>query len=236
MTLDGLSESGLHPLTREAHFHIVLLGLRILRYSSNLDSPILWRFKDRLLTASLVWFSAGLKWSFGGNRLQIKAEYFLLGDLQAALEKVAHIGRDTISSRKSLQSKQDLLSILLASEQTRLIVWLYPLDSDKRAAQHAVHYPKLPTDFLVSTGLKTAWNENPAIAVQLAHRFPSPQLSGALRFYLLSFPEKVLGNCDALEMLMGPSLPPDVTFQLKVTLTFSPEHTNGCSICYTGRV
>jgi len=78
--------------------------------------------------------------------LQIKAEYFLLGDLQAALEKVAHIGHETIGSRKSLQSKQDLLSILLANEQTRLIVWLYPLDSDKRSSLHAVNYPKLPTD------------------------------------------------------------------------------------------
>lgn len=61
MTLDALSERGLHPLTREAHFHIVLLGLRVLRYSSNLDSHILWRFKDRLLTASLAWFAHGLK-------------------------------------------------------------------------------------------------------------------------------------------------------------------------------
>jgi hypothetical protein len=94
------------------------------------------------------------RWSYGGNRLQIKAEYFLLGDLQAALEKVAHIGRDTMGSRKSLQSKQDLLAILLASEQTRLIVWLYPLDSDKRTAQHAVNYPKLPTDVSVLDG----WN------------------------------------------------------------------------------
>ncbi len=90
------------------------------------------------------------RWSFGGNRLQIKAEYFLLGDLQAALEKVAHIGRDTTGSRKSLQSKQDLLAILLASEQTRVIVWLYPLDADKRTAQHAVNYPKLPADVLLS--------------------------------------------------------------------------------------
>jgi phosphatidylinositol 4-kinase A len=89
------------------------------------------------------------RWSYGGNRLQIKAEYFLLGDLQAALEKVAHIGRDTAGSRKSLQAKQDLLSILLASEQTRLIVWLYPLDSDKRTAEHAVNYPKLPADVIV---------------------------------------------------------------------------------------
>ena len=73
---------------------------------------------------------------------------------------------------------------------------------------------------MLSTGLKTAWNENPAIAVQLAHRFPSIALSGALRFYLLSFPEKIIGDCDALEMLLGPSLPHDVTFQLKVCLWF----------------
>jgi phosphatidylinositol 4-kinase len=106
------------------------------------------------------------RWSYGGNRLQIKAEYFLLGDLQAALEKVAHIGRDTSGSRKSLQSKQDLLSILLASEQTRLIVWLYPLDADKRTAQHAVNYPKLPADVIVPLMVKNVLLMVPIVSCQ----------------------------------------------------------------------
>jgi phosphatidylinositol 4-kinase len=57
ITLEALLDTKSHPLAREAHFHIILLGLRILRFSTNLDPPLLWRFKDRLLSAALVWFS-----------------------------------------------------------------------------------------------------------------------------------------------------------------------------------
>jgi phosphatidylinositol 4-kinase len=58
ITLDTLMESKAHPLGREAHFQIILLGLRILRFSTGLDSSILWRFKDRILSAGLAWFAS----------------------------------------------------------------------------------------------------------------------------------------------------------------------------------
>jgi phosphatidylinositol 4-kinase len=56
LTLDALSRGVGHPLAREAYFHVILLGLRILRFSTNMDMPVLWRFKDRLLSAALAWF------------------------------------------------------------------------------------------------------------------------------------------------------------------------------------
>jgi phosphatidylinositol 4-kinase len=218
ITLDALSVKQCHALTREAHFHIILLALRILRYSSNLDAHLLWRFKDRILSAALAWFSFAPQWSFGGNRLQIKAETHLLGDLQTALEKVAHIGSESFGSRRSLKPKQDLLSMLLASEQTRLMVWLFPLDYERKHHFTSSHHSKPPTDFALTSGLKTAWAENPEVAVQLARRFQSPALANSLRFLLLSFPEKVLNDPDALELLLGQFLPTDVSFQLKYLL------------------
>jgi phosphatidylinositol 4-kinase A len=57
ITLTALERTQAHPLAREAHFHIILLGLRILRYSGDLDRAVLWRFKDRLLSAALAWFA-----------------------------------------------------------------------------------------------------------------------------------------------------------------------------------
>jgi len=69
--------------------------------------------------------------------------------------------------------------------------------------------------------LKTAWAENPAIAVHLAQRFNSPNVTFELRWFLLNFPEKVLDEPDALEMLLGSSLPNDVSFQLKVLLVLN---------------
>jgi phosphatidylinositol 4-kinase A len=145
ITLDALLSTRCHPLAREAHFHIVLLGLRILRYGSNLDAPLLWRFKDRLLSAALAWFSSPPNWSYGGNRLQIKAETHLLKDVQMMLERTANIGQSPHGSRKSLLPKQELLNLLLGHEQTRLLVWLFPLDYEKKTHFYS-HHSRTPSD------------------------------------------------------------------------------------------
>jgi len=63
--------------------------------------------------------------------------------------------------------------------------------------------------------------ENPSLAVHLAQRFNSSNVTSELRWLLLNFPEKVLDEPDALEMLLGSSLPNDVSFQLKVHLVFN---------------
>jgi len=60
--------------------------------------------------------------------------------------------------------------------------------------------------------------ENPSLAVHLAQHFNSTIVTSELRWLLLNFPEKVLDEPDALEMLLGSSLPNDVSFQLKVLL------------------
>jgi phosphatidylinositol 4-kinase len=57
ITLDAMSVGCSQPLAREAYFHIILLGLKIVRFSTTLSSPIKWRFMDRLLTAALAWFA-----------------------------------------------------------------------------------------------------------------------------------------------------------------------------------
>lgn len=72
------------------------------------------------------------RWSFGGNRLQIKAETHVLADIQAYLEVVSKAGDVSEGSLKSLKGKQDLLSLLISNEQTRLMVWLFPLDYGKK--------------------------------------------------------------------------------------------------------
>jgi phosphatidylinositol 4-kinase len=218
VTLIALRNEGGHPLAREAHFYIIYLGLRILRFSGNLEPAVLWRFKDRLLTAALSWFSFQPKWSFGGNRLQIKAETHILSDVYSALDRVKHIGLNQSGTRKSLQPKQDLLSLLIANEQTRLTVWLFPLENEKKHHLISVHQSKAPTDAFLATCLKTAWAENPALAVQLSLRFQSTVVTNALRFLLLSFPEKVLNNYEAAEILLGQAYPIDVTYQLKYLL------------------
>jgi phosphatidylinositol 4-kinase len=68
----------------------------------------------------------------------------------------------------------------------------------------------------MSALLKIAWMESPALAIQLVRRFQSPRIAEDVRWLLLNFPEKAIGESDALELLLGSGLPADVSFQLKV--------------------
>jgi len=72
-----------------------------------------------------------IRWSFGGNRLQVKAEVQLLADVALAFQQVGAVG-SKLPSLRPLTGKQDLLQALLSSEQTRLLVWLYPVDNGNR--------------------------------------------------------------------------------------------------------
>jgi phosphatidylinositol 4-kinase len=57
ITLEAMGSGCRQPLAREAYFHIILLGLRIVRHSTTLSSAIKWRLKDRVLTVALAWFA-----------------------------------------------------------------------------------------------------------------------------------------------------------------------------------
>ncbi|KAL6709717.1 Phosphatidylinositol 4-kinase stt4 [Coniothyrium glycines] len=221
ITLDAMSLGCSQPLAREAYFHIVLLGLRIARHSTTLTSIIKWRLIDRILTAALAWFAKAPQWSFGGNRLQIKAETHVLADVQAQLEVIANTTAAADIAAK-LKAKQDLLSLLIANEQMRLMVWLFPLDNGKKhhftSSNNKHNFPETA----VTAYLRTAWAENPAIAVHLPKRFQSPRLATELRFQILNFPHRVLEEPDALEILLGNQLPSDVSFQLKYLLYWTP--------------
>jgi phosphatidylinositol 4-kinase A len=127
ITLEALKRSTSHPLAREIRFQIVLFGLKVLRHSTTLDSAAKCFLKDQILSAALSWFSFAPRWSFGGNRLQLKAEIRLLADVSVALQNTAKTGQKPTVFTKTLQAKESLLQILLESEQTRLNVWLYPL-------------------------------------------------------------------------------------------------------------
>ncbi|EDU45476.1 TEL1 Phosphatidylinositol kinase and protein kinase of the PI-3 kinase family [Pyrenophora tritici-repentis] len=221
ITLDAMSVGCSQPLARESYFHIILLGLRIARHCTTISATIRWRLSDRILTAALAWFAKAPQWSFGGNRLQIKAETHILADVQAQLDI---IGKSTtaVDISAKLKARQDLLSLLVGNEQTRLMVWLFPLDYGKKHHFTSGRYNNTLPDAAVTAHLKTAWAENPAIAVHLIKRFQSQRLNSEVRWQVLNFPHKVLDEPDALEILLGNSLPADVSFQLKYLLYWAP--------------
>ena len=212
-TLAGFHYSWGHPLTREIHFHAVLFGLRILRYNTCLTRTSTWRLRDQTFSAALRWFKQPPAWSFGGNRLQMKAEVTIMASVLSAIQTPS---TSVTVNRRSLQQKQDLLVILLQSEINRLSVWLFPLGSDH--GDRPAHDPGVVTKLL-----KSAWIEDPGVVIQLVTRFSSFEtIRNDVRFLLLNFPEKALQEPDAVDLLLGDTLPSDISFQLKYLLYWAP--------------
>ncbi|KAL2783900.1 hypothetical protein BJX66DRAFT_317608 [Aspergillus keveii] len=218
-TTVGLLFASNHPLARELHFRIVSFCLRVLRHCTSLDNVTLWRLKHQILSAALSWFNEAPRWSFGGNRLQLKAEDKILSDVIAALAKVPHVGCNTRWPYTSLQAKQDLLQVLLENERSRLKVWLFPLEPDRK---HSASQSPLSKHLTEENMLRIAWAESPGLAIQLSTRFSSGKLSNDVRKLLLSFPEKAINEPSSLEILFGSALPADVSSQLKYLLYWAP--------------
>lgn len=136
-TLDRVTTSTTHPMAREIRFQIVLFGLRVLKTSTTMAAVSQMRLKDKILSAALSWFSAPPRWSFGSNMLQLKTEIRLLSDVMAALKATSMIGANAAPGIRSLQPKEQLLLLLLESEQAKLLVWAYPL-AEPTKSQFAV--------------------------------------------------------------------------------------------------
>jgi phosphatidylinositol 4-kinase len=220
-TVVGLTKTGCHPLAREIHFRIVLLGLNVLKHLSPYNSGASWKIKDQILSAGLSWFKHPPRWSFGGNRLQIKAEDRILNEVTATLRSVAGIAATTQGSYKSLQPKQDLLQVLVENERSRLRVWLFPLEPERKHHMPVIGGGKTNAEGPVSL-LRLAWAESAGLAIQMATRFPSPKMQDDVRLLILNFPEKAIEEPSALEIMFDNSLPEDVNSQLKYLLYWAP--------------
>lgn len=214
-TLDALSHSTGHPLAREIRFQIILFALHILKYSTSLSGPAQWCMRDKVLTAALSWFAFFPKWTFGGNRLQLKAETRLLSDVLAGLRNIPLSGKGSGDRLKSLQAKEELLTILLESEHARLAVWLDPLGQASSQLRE-------PADTDILRLVRTAWEISPSLAVHLTARFRSAKVHKEVRVLLLNFPEKAIEEPDALPILLDNALQNDVSFQLKYLLYWAP--------------
>lgn len=209
-TLKGFLRLGGHPLLRETHFQVCVFALRLLRFSTCFSKLSFWAFKDRVLSVGLQWFKLPPAWSFGGNRLQMKAEIEIMRGMQALLQQTRQVGTST-ESRKDNTQKLQLLELLLDNEIVRLNVWLFPLKQES-------HHTHSQSHAQVAGFARVAWAEDAGLAIQLVTRFASESLHRDVRFLLLNFPDKAIREAPALQLLLGEKLPNDVSFQLKYLL------------------
>lgn len=221
LTLDALKDSTAHPMARELRFQIVLFGLKVLRSSTAIGATGQWRLKEKILSAGLSWFRYSPRWSYGSNVLQLKTEVRLIADVLAALKLVAFIGAHSVGNVKSLQAKEQLLQVLLENEQARLTVWVNPTHA------HGVNnsippVPKPVTESALIPLVRTAWFQDPSLAIELATRFPFPRLHSNIRHLILTMPERAVSEPEAIPLLIGGHLPDDVSTQLRYFLYWEP--------------
>ncbi|GAB0136479.1 hypothetical protein EsDP_00004779 [Epichloe bromicola] len=221
LTLTALKDGHSHPMARELRFQVVLLGLKVLRSSTTIGATAQWRFKEKILSAGLGWFRNAPKWSFGSNILQLKTEFKLIADVLAAMKMVSFIGAHTVGNVKPLQAKEQLLQLLLEHEQSRLAVWISPM-SQHGLQLSAQNTSKASVENALLPLVKTAWQQDPSIAIELTTRFQFPRLHREVRQLLLSFPDEAIAEPEALPLMFGGHLPDDVNSQLKYLLVWEP--------------
>ena len=112
--------------------------------------------------------------------------------------------------------------LLITNEQTRLMVWLFPLDHRKRHYFTAGPNGKAPSDESISFLLDAAWAEKPAVAIHLASRFHSNRLHEQIRALVLGSPYLSLEEPEALRLMLGSELPGDVATQLRYLMVWAP--------------
>lgn len=222
ITLRSLHEAPNHPLSRELHFHVVLLALRVLRFSTTLERNSRARFRDQILSAGLTWFSNPARWSFGGSRVQVKAELQLLTEVMNALSIVKDFSALSVYTAPVLKQKQELLELLISSEQIRLGVWLFPLEPHAKQLPSASQKRNPSEESLIAL-LQTAWNEDPSLAINVSMRFQAyHRLQQHLRKLILDDPRKCLDEPEALRVMFGEALPNDVSSQLRFLVYWAP--------------
>lgn len=129
-------------MARELRLRIILFSLKVLRMSTAVRALTQWRLKDKILSAGLSWFRFAPKWSFGSNLLQLKTEVRLIGDVMNALKSVSYVGAQAVGNFKVLVQKETLFQVLLESEQTRLNVWVHPLNESHQRPHLTMHHSK----------------------------------------------------------------------------------------------
>ncbi|KAI2640683.1 hypothetical protein GGS26DRAFT_172568 [Hypomontagnella submonticulosa] len=222
LTLDALKNSISHPMARELRLRIILFSLKVLRMSTAVRALTQWRLKDKILSAGLSWFRFAPKWSFGSNLLQLKTEVRLIGDVMNALKSVSYVGAQAVGNFKVLVQKETLFQVLLESEQTRLNVWVHPLNESHQRPHLTMHHSKTALETTLKPLVRVAWNEDPSLAIELVSRFSIPAVHNEVRWLLLNFPAKAISEPEALPILLGGELPPDVRMPLKFLLFWAP--------------
>lgn len=215
-TRDRLST---HVLSRALRIELALFALRVLN-ASHTDALVEYRLRLGVMRIGLDWFADRADWTFGGSIKRARHEIALLRELQGALRMAtlrAHalttsftIGHPSAVVRSSqlvaagvslghavgqVSDALQLLGTFVASEISRLGVWLHPVPESGVADVRA---PKVSPALV-----NLAWRADPRLALQLVERNHGRgfELRQALVALITAEPNRAVTCADALPLL-----------------------------------
>ncbi|GEM09474.1 phosphatidylinositol 4-kinase [Rhodotorula toruloides] len=236
-TLQAHERWSRHPLSRELRLTLLSFGFTLVG-GSRLESIAEYNLRAKLYDAAFAWFEVRPTWSFGNNRIQIKADLQAIDNLLQAVQADSPTydvvsssfedgrptavlpGRALVSSAKEDQRlRQQLLKALLSDEAERLRLWLNPLLDSKRGAVPGGETPGVEE---LRKLARFAWPRWPEVVVFLHDRFTLPPVLEEVVRLIRSDPLAVQDCPDALPFFVGESLSLESRSKFRHLLYWAP--------------
>ncbi|CAG7846286.1 Phosphatidylinositol 4-kinase stt4 Short=PI4-kinase; Short=PtdIns-4-kinase [Serendipita indica DSM 11827] len=223
-----------NAMAREGRFSFLIFGFEALK-SSKMDLYSEIRLRDGLYDTAFSWFATRPQWTFGASRVQLDADIKVLNEFMESLQSDIVRGSTIVTSydgRRSAEGKFGsdyltrlkthnlLLRLLVENEIYRLTVWGNPSNEPKRGMDHLSSVERGISEATWVKVVQTAWEVNPAVAVQMAERFKPAQ--GEVTRLIKAHPERVLHVPEALQYLLGNRLDHNVRKSLKILHLWDP--------------
>ncbi|GAA5850869.1 hypothetical protein JCM3766R1_005907 [Sporobolomyces carnicolor] len=231
-SLDKVDTWTHHSLSRELRFRFLVFGFCVCQ-GSEMEATAESSLRDKLYAAAFNWFSVPPTWSFGTNRIQLKADLQAVEELTTIIEtdfvtptetvtSLPLIATDRSSKNRAQElhgSRKELLVVLLRDEADRLKLWLNPTQDSKRGPTSSASPPS--PDRLVKLA-RFAWTRWPKVVVHLPARFKFPLLSNEVTELVRADPLNVQDSPHALAFFIDEEIPIESRSKLRHLLYWAP--------------
>ncbi|KAI7870650.1 hypothetical protein BDF14DRAFT_1772183 [Spinellus fusiger] len=239
-----------HPLARSTRFHLLLLGMKILR-SVRIEALAEYKFRSYVYHAAFHWFSFDAKWHYGARKSLALTEHKLLVDfyntVSADTPNLTYIVTSSLMKNSNSkiasglymflnektkddvvrehQLSKKLLMLFLESEIVRLSVGCNPLNAAGPGypAMFTGNTEKsMVTEDTWKDMVRFAWEVSPRLAVQMNTRFVQPVVHRELHRLIANNTLDVVDVPEALVILLGERLVPNARVDLKYLQYWAP--------------
>lgn len=188
--LRNIKNGSLHPFARMIRFELVRLAFDVLDYHSKLGSRSCKRLTELIFDSALSWFKARSHYPFGGNVLKVKADFTLLKEVGKILSMV------NTYRNEQMEAKKALLTLFMDDEISKISVWLNSVDPVETTGSYT-------NDSISEKHVVMAYNIDPQLAINLAHRYTIRNLDIVLQKLISENPVPAIPYADAVQYFIG---------------------------------